>query len=58
MTSLAFSINENTPREKERLDRSVNWVETSLTSYFKFFVRMLFGPVAIRKWGGIIIFLT
>ena len=49
MTSLAFSINENTPREKERLNRSVNRVETSLTSYFKFFVRMLFGPVAIRK---------
>ena len=43
-----LSIDGKTPSEKERLNKSANWVDISLLSSFKIFFGMLFGAIDLR----------
>ena len=49
MALQVFSIDRKTPSEKERLNNSVNWVDTSLLSSFKIFVGILLGPTDFKE---------
>ena len=48
ITLQVLSIDANTTSEKERLNNSVNCVDTSLLSSFKIFVEILFGPIDFK----------
>ena len=57
ITSAIFSMGGNTPDEKDRLNMSARWVETSFFNSFKIFVGRLFGPVDLSQYSeGIVKF--
>ena len=56
MTLLVFSTNGNTWFEKERLNSSVNWNETSLINNLRIFVGIELGSKAFKGLRNIITF--
>ena len=58
MTLQVFNINGEFPREKEKLNSSVSWDETSLINDLRILVGMLFGSIDFEGLWGNILFLT
>ena len=53
-----FSMDGNTPDEKDRLNMSARWVAMSFFDSFKILVGRLFGPVDLSLFGEDIIKFT
>ena len=58
ITLAIFSMDGNTPDEKDRLNMSARWVEMSFFNSFKILVGRLFGPVDLSLFSEDIIKFT
>ena len=58
ITLAIFSMDGNTPDEKDRLNMSARWVEISFFNSFKILVRRLFGLVDLSLFSEDIIKFT